>query len=167
MQTKIKYRGSTCHLHHTHFAAGSVWCMGGWEICCAHILGCTLTPPQWLASCSHTISVVDCGQEIPQLRLPGRDDRPVAVPQERLCPGRVHQHLCRWLRDRAGLCWRCQAPQPILSTATLATSPRHCCRTQLLPKDSSSQTPLHFALGHVFNGQATLCWHHSNSSLPS
>lgn len=34
-----------------------------------------------------------CGEEVPQLQRPLRHDGRVAVPEERLCAGRVHQHL--------------------------------------------------------------------------
>lgn len=88
-----------------------------------------------------TVSAVDCSQEIPQLWFSSWDDRPVAVPQERLCPGWIHQHLCSWQWDWVGLRGRRQAPPPILSMVIL---PHHCWRkTQLLWRTlPPSQTPL-------------------------
>lgn len=96
-----------------------------------------------------TISVTDCGQEIPQLRYPSWDVGPEAVPQERLRQRRVHQHLCSRLGDWAGLRRRRQAPQPILSTGHLAPS--------LQQKDSASpkglqlpRLPFRIASGKLF-----------------
>lgn len=114
-----------------------------------------------------TISVVDCVQEIPQLQFPSWDDRPVAVSQERLCPGWIHQHLCSRLGDWAGL-RRCrQAPQPILSTAALL---HPCCRALLLPKDSGftdSSSALPRESPFFFFNQAASCWYYENFSLLS
>lgn len=86
------------------------------------------------------VCVVDCGQEVPQLRFPGRDDRPVAVPGERVRPGRVHQHLRGRQGDRVGLRRRRQTPQPVLSSATL---PHRCQqKDSASPKGTqASQTP--------------------------
>lgn len=44
-----------------------------------------------------------CGEEVPQLQHPLRHDGRVAVPEERLRAGRVHQHLRCWRWDWAGL----------------------------------------------------------------
>ena len=102
-----------------------------------------LLPSRHLAP---AVCVVDRGQEVPQLRLPGRDDGPVAVPEERLRAGRVHQHLRRRPGDRVGLCRCRQAPQPVLSSAA---SPRHCQqKDSASPKGTpASLTPLPHRLG--------------------
>ena len=125
-----------------------------WSISRCHITNTSW----WSISRFNAISIADCGQEIPQLRFPGWDDGSVAVPQERLRPGRVHQHLRGRQRDRAGLCGRGQAPQPILN---LAVSPHRCCRRT---PPSPQGLWLHTLLFHATSGnfclyQATSLWH--------
>lgn len=61
------------------------------------------------------VFALDCCKEIPQLRVPGGDDGAVAVPEERLCQGWVHQHLCSRQRNRASLCRRGQEAQQVLT----------------------------------------------------
>lgn len=79
------------------------------------------------------VCVVDRGQEVPELWLPSWDDGPVAVPEECLRAGWVHQHLRRRPGDRVRLCRRRQAPQPVLSSVA---SPHHWQH-----KDSASSKP--------------------------
>lgn len=62
---------------------------------------------------------LDCCKEIPQLRVPGGDDGAVAVPEERVRQGWVHQHLCSRQRNRASLRRRGQEAQQVL------TAPSH------------------------------------------
>lgn len=58
---------------------------------------------------------LDCCKEIPQLWIPDRDDGAVAVPEERICQGWIHQHLCGRQRNWASLRRRGQAPQQVLT----------------------------------------------------
>lgn len=59
--------------------------------------------------------VLDCYKEIPQLWLPDRDDGAVAIPEERVCQGWIHQHLCSRQRNWASLRRRGQAAQQVLT----------------------------------------------------
>lgn len=65
------------------------------------------------------VFALDCCKEIPQLRVPGGDGGAVAVPEERVQQGWVHQHLCSRQRNRASLCRCGQEAQQVL------TAPSH------------------------------------------
>lgn len=58
---------------------------------------------------------LDCCKEIPQLWVPNGDDGPLAVPEECICQGWIHQHLCSRQRNRASLCRCRQAAQQVLT----------------------------------------------------
>lgn len=104
---------------------------------------------------------LDCCKEIPQLRVPGGDDGAVAVPEERLHQGRVHQHLCSRQRNRASLRRRGQEAQQVLTAPSCVSVPPFtdsapCCLKMYFILMLSGWHPYDFTCSKCI-GQGQIC----------